>query len=55
MGAKYESCLSETSDGVGEGEMTLGVDGIGYGKDVFIAATMMVAVGRCCDGGVLSK
>jgi hypothetical protein len=30
-GAKYESCLSETSEGVGEGEMTRGVEGIGYG------------------------
>ena len=29
MGAKYESCLSETSEGVGEGEMTRGVDGMG--------------------------
>ena len=28
-GAKYESCLSDASDGVGEGEMTRGVDGIG--------------------------
>ena len=46
MGAKYESCLSETSDGVGEGEMTLGVDGIGYGKDVLIAATINGSSGQ---------
>jgi hypothetical protein len=29
-GAKYVSCLSEVSEGVGDGEMTRGVAGIGY-------------------------
>lgn len=34
-GAKYPSwCFSETSEGVGDGEITFGVEGIGYGKDI---------------------
>ena len=30
-GAKYPSADSETSEGVGEGDITRGVAGIGYG------------------------
>lgn len=30
IGPKYPSCVSRVSDGVGEGEMTLGVPGIGF-------------------------
>ena len=35
-GAKYESLASDVSDGVGEGEMTLGVEGIAYGYDMVL-------------------
>lgn len=35
-GAKYPSCcLSDASEGVGDGEITLGVPGMGYGYDIF--------------------
>jgi hypothetical protein len=35
-GAKYESCTSDASEGVGDGDMTRGVAGIGYGYDIVI-------------------
>jgi len=33
-GAKYPSVLSETSDKVGDGDITRGMPGIGYGSDI---------------------
>ena len=30
VGGKYESCIPEVSEGVGDGEITRGVPGIGY-------------------------
>ena len=36
VGAKYESDRSDTSEGVGEGEMTRGVEGTGYDSPMVV-------------------
>ena len=36
---KYPSCCSDDSDGVGDGEITRGVEGMGYVYDIAVADT----------------